>query len=155
MQGNALVCLSCGSDQTSQPSMMRVEIDSPRAHVAPPSRSRLSTAALDIVGLATAREAGPGGATSLPPAPVSVHGATARTTLPPVSRERRSPDAAFAGVSTTAWMTGHASATALDDPSLGPAGPTVIEDLWATPTSDLADLVAHVLAQLTGVRRSS
>ena len=95
--------------------MMRVEIDPPVAHVAPLSRSLLSTAALDIVGLATAREAGPGSATSSPPTPVSVHGDTARRTLPPVSHE----------------------------------------DLWATPTSDLADLVAQVLAQLTGVRRSS
>ena len=39
---------------------MRVEIDPPLAHVAPLSWSVLSTAALDIVGLATAREAGRG-----------------------------------------------------------------------------------------------
>jgi hypothetical protein len=134
---------------------MRVEIDPPVAHVAPLSRSQLSTAALDIVGLATAREAGPGSATSLPPTPVPVHGATARRTLPPVSHERRRSDSAFAGVSTAVWGTGHPSATTLDGPSLGPAEPTVIEDLWATPTSDLADLVAQVLAQLAGVRRSS
>lgn len=135
---------------------MRVEIDPPPlAHVAPLSRSPRSTAALDIVGLATAREAGPGSAISFPPTPVSVHGDTAPRTLPPVLHEWRSPDSAFAGVSTTEWGTGHACATTLDGPGLGPAEPTAIEDLWATPTSDLADLVAQVLAQLTGVRRSS
>lgn len=126
---------------------MRAEIDTtvvrdPRP--APLSRALVETAALDVLlDRATARDA----VRPSPPAPVQ--GGTARR-VPP---QWRRLDSAFIGNSALGTDHTHGVGTTLRASRRDLPEPSVAEDHWARPTSDLAALVAQVRAQLSEVRR--
>lgn len=129
---------------------MRAEIDHPDAGgphaVRPLTRSLVDTAALDLIDLATPNAPSAGGDAVGPPS-FAAGGPAARGMQP---QRPGGPDEWRGQVSGSANVSTHTLARSRPVP--GTTGTPVIEELWARPTSDIADLVAQVRTQL-GVRR--
>lgn len=151
---------------------MRVEIDSPVAgdpHAAPLRQAMVHTAALDLIDRARDREpsrslnhASVGVSTTMldPDHPSGVMdesmGGLNRQAAahPPVHTIRRPSPMLVDVIPRPLTPADHlpVSGTTLHARSPERAEPTSTGDLWAMPTSDLAALVAQVLAQLSEVR---